>query len=191
MKTLLLNIATLSLIVSLVACGPKKNEDSKEVAEDQNEQKFDKSKIEDDTEFAVKIADAGMLEVKLGELAQTNGYASEVKSFGKMMIEDHSKAGDELKSVAAQKNISLPTELSAKSQDKYNDLSKKNGKDFDDAYTDAMVSGHKDVLDLMKKEAEKGNDADLKSWATGKVAVIEHHLEMAKQAEEVVDKMKK
>ena len=185
----MISVATFALIVGLVSCGPKKD-DSKEVAEDANEQKFDDTKIEDDTEFAVTIADAGMLEVKLGELAQTNGYASEVKSFAKMMIDDHTKAGEELKTVAAQKNITLPAYLSSTSQGKYDDLSKKTGKEFDDAYTDAMVSGHKDVLDVMKKEAEKGNDADLKTWATAKVAVIEHHLEMAKQTEEAVDKMK-
>jgi len=190
MKTLIVVIvATFGLGVCLVSCGPKK-EDSKEVAEEQNDQKFDGTKIEEDTEFAVNISDAGMLEVKLGELAQTNGYASEVKSFGKMMIEDHSKAGGELKTAASAKNISLPAELSAKSQDTYNDISKKTGKDFDKAYIDAQVDGHKDVLDMLKKEAADGKDADLKSWATGKVSIIEHHLEMAKQTQGVVNKMK-
>lgn len=189
MKTLLITIATIGLTMGLVSCGPKKR-DSKEVAEDQNEQKFDDTKIEGDTEFAVNIADAGMLEVKLGELAQTNGFSSEVKSFGRMMIEDHLKAGDELKTTAYQKNITLPSELSSKSQGKYNELSKKTGKDFDKNYIDAMVDGHKDVLDIMKKEAADGKDADLISWATGKVSVIEHHLEMAKQTQDAVDKMK-
>lgn len=189
MKSLFINIATFALIIGLVSCGPKKD-DSKKDAEEANEQKFEDSKIEDDTEFAVDIADASLLEVQLGELAQTNGYAKEVKSFAKMMINDHKKANEELKTVAAQKNITLPAYISSKSQGKYDDLSKKTGKEFDDAYTDAMVSGHKDVLDIMKKEAEKGKDADLKSWATAKVAVIEHHLEMAKQTADVVDKMK-
>ncbi|CAN5468753.1 hypothetical protein BH09BAC3_BH09BAC3_37080 [soil metagenome] len=189
MKRLLVNIATFGLLIGLVSCGPKKD-DSKEVAEESNEQKFEDTKMEDDTEFAVTIADAAMLEVRLGELAQTNGYASEVKSFAKMMIDDHTKAGEELKMVANQKNITLPATLSNTSQGKYDDLSKKTGKDFDYAYTDAMVSGHKDVLEAMKKEAEKGKDAELKAWATAKVAVIEHHLEVAKQTEDAVDKMK-
>ncbi|NOT74384.1 MAG: DUF4142 domain-containing protein [Cyclobacteriaceae bacterium] len=189
MKTLLVKFAILGFILSLAACGPKKD-DSKEAAEDQNEKKFDDTKIEGDTEFAVSAADAGMFEVKAGELAQTNGYSSEVKSFAKMMIEEHSKANAELTDAAASKNITLPAYLSNNAQGNYDALAKKTGKDFDDAYTDLMVKGHKDVLDLFKKEAADGKDADLKAWATGKVAIIEHHLEMAKQTEEIVDKMK-
>jgi putative membrane protein len=53
-----------------------------------------------------------------------------------------------------------------------------------------MVKDHKDAVDKFKKQAEKGEDADLKSWAAGKVAALEHHLEMAKAAEKTVDEIK-
>ena len=80
--------------------------------------------------------------------------------------------------------------LSDKSQKKYNDLMEKTGKDFEDAYTDCMVKDHKDAVDKFKKQADKGEDADLKSWAAGKVAALEHHLEMAKATEKTVDEIK-
>ena len=45
---------------ALVSCATKNNqEDSKEVAEEQNEAKFDDTKLDDDTEFAVAAADGG------------------------------------------------------------------------------------------------------------------------------------
>lgn len=177
---------------AFASCSTKeKDKDSKEIAEDQNDKKFDDSEIENDTEFAVSAADGGMLEVQLGELAKSNAASPQIKSFAAMMVADHSKANEELKSLAAQKNISLPTTLSDKCRKDYEDLASKSGKDFDDAYTDFMVKDHKNDIDKFKKEADKGDDQDLKSWAAGKISTLEHHLEMAKQAEAVADSLKK
>jgi putative membrane protein len=172
---------------AVIACGNQaKQEDTKEVAEDQNEEKFDDSNIEKDTEFAVKAADGGMLEVELGKLAQTNAASPEVKKFAQMMVDEHTKANDELKTVAAQKNITLPAAMGEKCQKKYNDLAEKKGKDFDKDYISLMVSDHKDVVDEFEKEAEKGNDPELKAWAGEKLPTLRHHLEMAQATEEVV-----
>jgi putative membrane protein len=187
MWTLLLFAA----VLSLGACNSKnKEDDSKEVAEEQNDTKFEDTEIENDTEFAVEAADAGLFEVQLAQLALTNGTSSEVKTFAQTMIDEHSKANEELKGLAQQKNISLPTAISDKCQKKYNDLAEKKGIDFDDAYTDLMVKDHKDAIDNFKKEADKGKDADIKSWAAQKVTALEHHLEMAKAAEKAVDDKK-
>ncbi|CAN5254036.1 DUF4142 domain-containing protein [soil metagenome] len=184
-----IKVFTIAVLISMSACGPKKN-DAKEQAEEQNEAKFDDTRVERDAEFAVAAADGGLLEVELGKLAQSNAASTQVKSFGKMMMDDHSKANAELKTLAASKGIQLPAVLSEKNQKKFNDLADKSGKDFDDAYTDFMVKDHKEDIDEFQKEAEKGRDPELKSWAAGKVAVLEHHLQMAKQAEEAVDNMK-
>lgn len=89
------------------------------MTEEANEQKLDSTNLEDDAEFAVKAADGGMMEVRLGELSKTNASSAQVKKFGDMMVSDHSKANDELKSLAAQKNITLPTALSGDKQKKW------------------------------------------------------------------------
>jgi len=181
------------LIAGLTSCGNKKaeTEDSKEVAEEQNDAKFDDTKVEDDTEFAVAAADGGMFEVQVGQLAQTNATTAEVKQFAKMMVDEHGKANEELKAAAAAKNITLPATLSEKKQKKYDDLSKKTGTDFDKAYIDLMVDDHKEDLDAFKKEAKDGHDADLKAWAAGKVPTLEHHLNAAKTAQDALKAAKK
>ena len=193
MKTRIRNLLFLgALAMCVAACGNKnKAEDSKEVAEDQNEAKFEDTKVEDDTDFAVGAADDGMFEVEAGKLAQTNAHSSEVKHFAQTMVDEHSKANDELKSLAQQKNISLPGSLSDKHQKKYDELAAKKGVEFDKEYTSIMVSAHKDAVDAFKKEADKGHDNDVKMWASGKIATLEHHLEMAKQADDVAGKEKK
>ena len=190
MKNILSSLSVfmfLILMLCIVSCDSKKTEDSKEIAEDQNEEKFDDTKLEDDSEFAVATADGSMLEASLGELAQTNAASSAVKKLGQQMITDNKKTNEELKALALQKNITIPEVLSDRSQKKYDDLAKKTGEDFDDAYTDFMVKDHEEDIDAFKKEADKGSDSEIKLWAADHMPVLEQHLEMAKQTEKTVD----
>ena len=137
----------------------------------------DNSKGNADTAFATKAANGGMAEVALGKLAQQKGMNARVKDFGAMMVTDHSKANDELMAIAKSKNIMLPTTVDAGHQKKMEDLSKMSGKDFDKAYVDAMIDGHKKTLDLMQDEAKNGKDADLKAFAAKTAPVVQTHLD--------------
>lgn len=176
----------------LVSCGnQQKQEDPKEVAEEQNEERTEGTDIKKDTDFAVEAADGGMLEVQLGTYAASNATSPEVKKFGQMMVDDHTKANEELTALATQKGISLPAALSDKNQKKYNDLIEEKGAEFDEAYMEFMVEDHEEDIDAFEKEAENGNDADLKNWATGKVATLRHHLDMAKTTRDAVKNAKK
>ena len=184
-NVLFLMLLTLVIVTSINSCNPKKSTpDSKDVAEKQNEAKFDTTSIEDDVQYAIAAADGGLLEIQLGSLALTHASSAEVKKFGQSMIDDHSEANKELAALASRKNITLPQTLSEKNQKHYDELQQKKGKAFDEAYTDFMVKDHKEDIDEFKKEAEKGNDKDLQSWAKGKVPALEHHLSMAQQAQE-------
>jgi putative membrane protein len=162
----------------LFSCGNGSEKDSKEVAKEENNQKFDSTNIEGDTKFAVALADGSMFEVEASKLAATNASAANVKDFAKMMVTDHSGANAELKDVALKRTSACLPVLSEAKQKKYNDLAAKKGADFDKAYVDCMVDEHKDAVDALQKEAEKGNDAELRSWAAGKLATIQHHLEV-------------
>ena len=178
MKKLLI-LAVFS-VMALSACNSKKAEDSKEVAEEQNEAKFDTTKMEDDAERAIEIADGGMLEVKLGELAQTNGAAAGVKDYGMMMTKDHGMANSDFEKIAEKHNISLPTTLSDKSQKTYDKLAGLKGVDFDKEYVSTMMDGHEDTLEILKKQSEDGKNADMKEFAMKTIPTVEKHLESIK-----------
>ena len=187
---------------NLVSCESKKTDDaehahtdlsdtrgdSKDMAKEQNDEKFDDSDIKKDAKFAVNAADGGMLEVEVGKLAASKGSSKVVKDFGKHLVEDHSKANEELKALALSKSISLPEALSEKNQKKYDKLNEKSGAEFDKDFIDLMVSDHKDDIDLFEKEAEKGNDPELKSFASGKLPTLKHHLQMAEDAKAALKK---
>jgi predicted outer membrane protein len=96
-----------------------------------------------DRNFMMRAAQGGMAEVKLGQLATQNAENQAVKDFGQKMVDDHSKANDELKGLADQKTVTLPTDLDAKDQATYDRLSKLNGAAFDKAYMKDMLLDHR------------------------------------------------
>ena len=132
-----------------------------------------------DTQFAKKAAQGGMAEVKLGQLAQEKGTSDSVKKFGQRMAED--KAGDELKRAAAQENISLPDDISAKDKATYDSLSKLSGAAFDRAYARDMVRDHEEDIADFNKEANSGKNGAIKDFATQTLATLQDHLKEAKE----------
>jgi putative membrane protein len=139
-----------------------------------------------DSTFATKAAQGGMAEVKLGNLAQQKASSPDVKNFGQTMVADHTKANDELKQIATNKGITLPTGLDAKDQATYDRLSKLSGAEFDRAYMRDMVSDHKTDVSEFKREADHGADADLKAFASKTLPTLEHHLSMAESVDSKV-----
>ncbi|MEX2233253.1 MAG: DUF4142 domain-containing protein [Cyclobacteriaceae bacterium] len=171
-------------MLTLVSCGTKDGrEDSTEVAEDQNEEQLD-NKAEDDAEFAVEAADGGVLKVQASTLALTKATSPQVKQFAQMMVDDHTKANNELKALAQQKNIMLPTVLGDAHQHKLDNLGEKTGAEFDKEYMDLMVKDHKEAIDEFEDAAEDDEDAEIKSWASSKLPGLRQHLEHAERTQE-------
>lgn len=139
-----------------------------------------------DAEFATTAANAGMMEVQLGNTAMQISQNKQVKDFGAMMVKDHTKAGNELDSLAKSKNLTLPSSLGAGDQKMVDDITKKTGAAFDKAYTDMMVNDHEKVIDAFRKEANDGKDADLKSFASNTLPLLEKHLAAAQAAQKTV-----
>ena len=141
-----------------------------------------------DKSFVTKAAQGGLAEVKLGELAQQNASDDAVKQFGKRMVDDHSKANDQLKSLAEQKSVTLPTDLDAKDKATYDRLSAMKGESFDRAYMRDMVKDHtKDVAEF-RKESKTAKDSDLKNFASQTLPTLEEHLKLAKSTDQQVSK---
>ena len=141
-----------------------------------------------DNDFAMQAAEGGMTEVKAGELATKQGTAAAVKSLGKMMVTDHTKANNELKTLAAKNNIVLPTAIPADKQQKLDALAALKGADFDKAFVDMMEEGHTSTITLFMTEAAKGRNADLKAFADKTLPVLNHHMEMVTSAKDAVNK---
>jgi putative membrane protein len=174
-------------IIALAACAfqacNNASKDSKDAADSVNAVKdtttTGKTGIavdKDDAKFAVSAANGGMAEVALGSLAQKNAANNKVKDFGAMMVSDHSKANDELKALAKNKNITLPDSVSADEKKSMDDLSKKAGKAFDKAYVSNMIDDHKKDIKEFEDATNNLKDPDLKAFAIKTLPTLKNHL---------------
>jgi putative membrane protein len=139
-------------------------------------------------DFVQEAAQGGLMEVELGRYAEQNAVNPRVKNFGAMMVRDHSKANDELKSVASAKNITTPAVMDNDHQKKVDDLKKKTGADFDKSYMDEMVDDHDKDVDKFRKESESGTDPEIKAFATKTLEVLLVHQDSAKRIRDAVKK---
>jgi len=175
-------------VVVLSSCNSPKAKDTEEIAEDQNEEKFENKK-ENDAEFLVTAAGMSLEDIKLGQLAQSRGTMPDVKELGKMMETAHAKALQELQTLAAQKQIMIPTSLTEDGKDAENKLMKQSGKDFDKDYCDKMVKGHKDAIDKFEKASTDANDVDIRNWAASMLPALRSHLNYSLICQEKCSKM--
>src|SRR5262249_31698656 len=92
--------------------------------------------------FMQEAASGGLMEVELGKIAAQRASSSDVKEFGQRMVTDHTKANDQLKDLAASKNVTLHERLDAKQQAEVTRLSKLSGHEFDQSYMKTMTTDH-------------------------------------------------
>jgi putative membrane protein len=149
------------------------------LAHQENSQKTTAHSALSDAQFAKNAAQGGMAEVKMGQLAREKSATDSVKKFGQRMVEDHTKAGDELRSAAAKENISLPNDLAAKDRATYDSLSKLSGAAFDRAYARYMVKDHQEDVAEFSKEATSGQNESIKDFATQTLPTLKDHLKEA------------
>jgi putative membrane protein len=167
----------------------------------------DRNTVSDaDRNFVKDVSVANMAEIELGQLASQRGVSADVKQFGQMMVQDHTKAGTEFQQAVSQYNIPLPQALDETHQDLKMKLSKLQGLDFDKEYISAMVDGHEAVLDKLETRVDGhgvlGTDKDtnpvpeksdnhvtmaINQWAAATLPTVRHHADTAKQIKQKLD----
>ncbi len=138
--------------------------------------------------FAQKVAMVDLLEIQLGQVAQTNAALPSVKKFGAYMTASHTQINGWLTKVAAECNIPLPTQLDAPSQATLKKLSALKGSAFDKTYIPAMVAGHTQVLAMVKTFAATCPNPTMKAFAQKITPIIAKHLAAAQKVQAQMQK---
>ena len=129
---------------------------------------------EQDQKFLQDAAKGGMMEVHMGHLGMERGASPAVKSLSQHLINDHNAANQELAALAKQKGVSLPgddAQMAASMP-----FATKSGDDFDKAFARTAVEDHQKDITEFEKEANSGNDPDLKDWASKTLPTLRAHL---------------
>jgi putative membrane protein len=143
----------------------------------------------DDTQFLNKAAQGGHAEVESSKLAQSRAKNSNVKSFASQMITDHSKAGNELRQLAESKGVKVANEPSVAQKEELKVLSESKDEQFDKSFAESFgVKAHEETVKLFKDAATHASDPDVKAFAQKTLPTLQHHLEMAKSMNAVLEK---
>lgn len=134
-------------------------------------------------------ASVSLEEISLGQLAQQKSKTAHVKELGKMMVDEHTKSLASLTELAKKKNITIPAAQTENGQTAYKKLSDKPAGEFDMAYADMMVNGHKDAVALFEKAAAGSKDPDIQAWAAATLPALRLHLEHSLECQKECAKM--
>jgi len=143
-----------------------------------------------DSEFMTKAASGGMLEVQLGQQVAQKATTPETKQFAQQMVTDHTKGNDELKALAAQKNITLPTTLGEDQQKVYDEVLAEKGADLDKKYVSAMLTDHQEDIKEYQAAVTQSSDMDIKAYAQKNLPMLQMHLGMLQKMQPVIEAKK-
>ncbi len=190
-KKLLLNIALLGLGLTLnTSCtNDSPSEDSKEHAEEMNEETLNRDG-EKDADRMVELHTANLFEIAASENAASKAVTAEVKKLAAMMVEAHTKMGADMQAMATKKGITLPTGMGNDFDREMEKLNEKTGIDFDKEYTDQMKNKHEDAVKTLERLSEKSEDAEVKQWASQSLPEIRSHLDMVETTRNTIKDMK-
>lgn len=136
---------------------------------------------ESDSTFLKRAASSGMMEVRLGQMAQQKAQSADVKAFGATMVSDHTKANAALKSLAQSLNIAIPDTLARKHQRHVEHLSSMSGAAFDRYYMRMMTDAHQDDIDEFEDASKKATAASVRDFAAKQLPLLKAHREAAQQ----------
>lgn len=181
----LLYVLWLSLAsLAMFSCKTQKVNDSVKKADRINEIRTETGTVDPDAAaFLVKIADARMMDAKEGALAVSRGTTTDVRNYGKLMVKDQAILLAEIRKIAGEMRVSLPTDISTNKQDGYSDLVSKQGEEFDEKFLKMMKIDHERDIDDFTKAAQLTNRR-VNQFAVARLPLILLHLDKLKVLKE-------
>lgn len=177
-------IAFISANIFLIACGDGSNADesnsdttatTRNEAEDKNDSAMATKAAEKDAQFVVDVVTSNYGELKLAQLAQKKSSNKEIKNVAKMLETDHSAVLNDLKTLASNKGITIPTEESGQAKDKLKDLSDDKASEFDKEWCETLMDNHKNSISKFENAANDLSDPDLKNFANTVLPKLRMH----------------
>jgi putative membrane protein len=133
----------------------------------------------DDSKFLQEAIRGNTAEVKMGELAKQHAQSKDVRDYGQMLIDDHSKANDKAIAAAKSMNVTAPTEPSAQQKQEHDMIAKLSGSQFDSMFMDHMVRDHQEDIAKYTAQARTGDSSKATDYAKSSLPTLKEHLSKA------------
>lgn len=131
-----------------------------------------------DKNFAMMVAENDLAELQISNMALQKSNSDQVKQLAQKLIDDHTKTTNSMKEIASKKGLTLPTQPNARHQALATKLQGENGAQFDKDYVTANSMDHHKVTKAFEKEANSGQDPDIKAFASQYLPSIQEHTKM-------------
>jgi putative membrane protein len=137
--------------------------------------------------FLQKAAISNQFEINTSQLVDQRSTNKDVKSLAAMLIKDHTKAGQEMRSLVTAQNLSMPsTTLDQMHEKKFEKLQALKSTDFDREFSTTQIDAHREAVNLFQAYARNGENASVKNWASKTLPVLRKHLADAQRIERSV-----
>jgi putative membrane protein len=137
--------------------------------------------MRNDLPFLQEAAGANVLEVRLGQLAQSRASNAAVKQFGQRMVTDHSKVGQDLSSMATRNGIALNAALTPAHHAKINQVQNLSGQQFDQSYMSMMIQDHQTDVTRFENQSRNADSPQVREFAARYLPILQQHLSLAQQ----------
>jgi len=136
-----------------------------------------------DSKFLEEAVRGNMAEVKMGELAKERAQSKDVRDYGQMLIDDHSKANQKAMTVAKSMSVTAPSEPSAKQKQEHDMIAKLSGSEFDSMFMSHMVQDHQEDIAKYTMQAQSGDSSKATDYAKDTLPTLRSHLSKAQSIE--------
>lgn len=141
-------------------------------------------------EFVSKAYAGNLAEVQMAEMVQSKATNKQVKDFAKQLKDDHTKANQELKSLAQKKNIKLSDTLSSDKKNMLTEMKSMSATDLEESFMDMMEKEHQSAVKLYQKAVQDITDQDLNKYASNTLPTLKNHLDKAKKINQSLEQAK-
>ena len=133
-----------------------------------------------DKEFMKMVAEADMVEAHFGQMAQDQASRQDIKDYGQMLVTDHTANYNDLNALAVKTTVDIPKGIDAKDNKNIDRFAALKGAAFDHRFLAEMIQAHEKAITAFKREAEHGENADVKAFASSTLPKLQDHLDKAK-----------
>jgi putative membrane protein len=137
--------------------------------------------MNNDLPFLREAASVNLMEIRLGQLAQSKASNAAVKQFGQRMVNDHTRLEQDLSSIVSANGIALNPTLTSDQNDKINSLQNISASQFDQAYMSLMIQGHQTDVAQFDNESRNADSPQVRDFAARSLPVLQQHLTLAQQ----------